>query len=63
MHDAIKVPMNNIFERVLDLGSHKGNVVDLCVGVNKNIIGSLGEDKTVNFWDFNGSEIHGLFQF
>ncbi len=63
MHDAIKVPINNIFETVLDLGTHNGNILDLCVGVNKNIIGSLGEDKVVNFWSFNGTEIQGLLSY
>jgi WD40 repeat protein len=63
MHDAIKVPYNNIFENVFDLGSHKGAVIRTQVSSNRNIIVSLGDDKVIKFWDFNGVEIHGLFQY
>ena len=61
MHEAIKVPYNNIFENVFDLGSHKGTVMDVAVSSNRNVIVTLGEDKVMKFWDFNGVEMHGLF--
>jgi len=54
MHEAIKTPYNQPFEKLFDLDSHKAPILDLLLTANKNILVTFSEDKYVKFWDFNG---------
>lgn len=62
MHEAIKTPYKQPFEKLFDLDSHKAPILDLLTTANKNILVTFSEDRYVKFWDFNGSDLTGVFQ-